>query len=182
MNLKENARKDKIAKKFITDLCVFIYFINNRDNGVWILKVYPRNSFFIFERRLVANTLIIILLQKIKFFSFNTRLIHHFNPVFFFIITIIIIKYIFRQRSNVRMKNKDLKKRFFFHRISDQGTYLHFIVDLQFNAGDRNCSHSVYRTFQLTNDFLVPHLNARTSVTIRRFLTPKSFLYHPNDK
>lgn len=84
MNLKENARKDKIAKKFITDLCVFIYFINNRDNGVWILKVYPRNSFFIFERRLVANTLIIILLQKIKFFSFNTRLIHHFNPVFFF--------------------------------------------------------------------------------------------------
>lgn len=115
MNLKENARKDKIAKKFITDLCVFIYFINNRDNGVWILKVYPRNSFFIFERRLVANTLIIILLQKIKFFSFNTRLIHHFNPVFFFIITIIIIKYIFRQRSNVRMKNKDLKKRFFFH-------------------------------------------------------------------
>lgn len=87
---RKHKREDKIAKKFITDLCVFIYFINNQDNGVWILKVYPRNSFFIFERRLVANTLIIILLQKIKFFPFNTRLIHHFNPVILYI-TIIIL-------------------------------------------------------------------------------------------
>lgn len=67
LNLRENTREDKIAEK-VYHGSVFIYFINNQDNGVWILKVYPRNSFFIFERRLVVNIPIIILFEKLNFF------------------------------------------------------------------------------------------------------------------
>lgn len=60
-----------------------------------------------------------------------------------------------------------------------EGEIFAFVVDLQFNAADRNRSHGVSQAFQLTNDFLVSHLNARTNDTTRHaaFLNPETTLF-----
>lgn len=60
-----------------------------------------------------------------------------------------------------------------------EGEIFAFVVDLQFNAADRNRSHGVSQAFQLTNDFLVSHLNARTNYTARHaaFPNPETTLF-----
>lgn len=70
------------------------------------------------------------------------------------------------------------RKGFFLLNLWEGGIFA-FVVDLQFNAADRNRSHGVSQAFQLTNDFLVSHLNARTNDTARHtaFLNPETTLF-----